>query len=142
MQALHFEEALSKIIALDPRYHQEAYVFVREALDYSQKSISKISRSQPRHVTGRELLEGIREYGLLKYGPMTSMLFEDWGVRQCEDFGEIVFNMVEHGLLSKTESDSREDFKGGYDFFDAFRRPFLPAKIACAPAPEPKSSQS
>ena len=57
---------------------------------------------------------------------MAQTILEEWGVRSCEDFGELVFNMVEHSILAKTEQDRREDFKSGYDFYDAFRKPFLP----------------
>jgi len=67
------------------------------------------------------------------------MLLEEWGVRNRCDFGEIVFNMVEADLLAKTDQDSRADFENGYDFHEAFRKPFLPrskqAKIEIAPAP-------
>jgi uncharacterized repeat protein (TIGR04138 family) len=59
---------------------------------------------------------------------MVPTIFEEWGIRACEDFGEIVFNLVEHKLASKTETDTRDDFKGGYSFEDAFRKPFLPSK--------------
>jgi uncharacterized repeat protein (TIGR04138 family) len=71
---------------------------------------------------------------------MTMTVLEEWGVRNCRDFGEIVFNMVEIGLLAKTEKDTREDFDGGYEFEEAFRKPFLPAnKPDSAPA-ETKST--
>ena len=63
----------------------------------------------------------------------------DQVVQRCEDFGELVFNMVENNLLAKTKEDSRADFKGGYDFEEAFRRPFLPAAKRLVPEPEPKS---
>jgi uncharacterized repeat protein (TIGR04138 family) len=53
-------------------------------------------------------------------------VLEEWGIHNCRDFGDIVFNMVESGLLSKTETDSRDDFQNGYDFNDAFRKPFWP----------------
>jgi uncharacterized repeat protein (TIGR04138 family) len=78
-------------------------------------------------VSGHELLEGIRLYALQQFGPMARTVLEDWGIRACEDFGEIVFNMVEHKILSKTDDDSREHFKGGYDFRDAFEKPFIPS---------------
>jgi uncharacterized repeat protein (TIGR04138 family) len=58
---------------------------------------------------------------------MTLTVFSEWGIRTCEDFGEIVFNLVENSLLAKTKKDSREDFKGGYEFSEAFRKPFLPS---------------
>jgi uncharacterized repeat protein (TIGR04138 family) len=63
---------------------------------------------------------------LNQFGPMAATVFEEWGIRQCSDFGDIVFNMVKIGLLAKTETDTRADFQGGYDFTDAFRRPFWP----------------
>jgi uncharacterized repeat protein (TIGR04138 family) len=69
---------------------------------------------------------------------MTVTVLHEWGVRGCEDFGEIVFNMVESHLLAKTRNDTREDFKGGYDFDEAFRKPFQPAKRSSAPLPEPE----
>ncbi|MCL5096645.1 MAG: hypothetical protein M1608_03755 [Candidatus Omnitrophica bacterium] len=128
MQEPDFGDILEKIINRDPRYARSAYLFLREALDYTQKSVSKRNQNKIRHVTGQELLAGIREYGLAQFGPMTLTVFEEWGIHRCEDFGEIVFNLVESGLLSKTESDSRDDFKGGYDFIKAFREPFLPKK--------------
>ena len=77
-------------------------------------------------MTGQELLEGIRQYALQQYGPMAVTVLEEWGVTHCRDFGDIVFNMVESGLLAKTEKDSRDDFQQGYDFTDAFRKPFWP----------------
>jgi uncharacterized repeat protein (TIGR04138 family) len=80
-----------------------------------------------RHITGQELLNGIRDYALAQFGPMAITVFEEWGIRKCPDFGEIVFNMVEIGLLAKTESDTRADFEGGYDFDDVFRKSFLPS---------------
>ena len=60
----------------------------------------------------------------------------EWGIHTCQDFGEIVFDMVEIGLLAKTDNDSRTDFAAGYDFFDAFRKPFLPSD-KLKPAPKP-----
>jgi uncharacterized repeat protein (TIGR04138 family) len=261
MQEVSFEEALDFIRRADPRYQRDAYLFVREALDYTQKTMGKDGRGRIRHVTGQELLAGIREFALNQFGPMAMMVLEEWGIRSCEDFGEIVFNMVETGgaadfsdgditdlnsfsarlrqhadpisqfiwgklpeatreqllahptshalanvllkdlnqiiraeclyeekrfaavalshqaksllasqlhgaqlarlnrllleevypselakspgLLAKTNQDSRADFEGGYDFHEAFRKPFLPlAKRPAAspePAPEPSS---
>ena len=141
MQELTFEEALEKILAQDMRYHHDAYLFVRDALDHTRKLIgqedpaargelgreARKPRGQDRHVTGPELLEGIRQQALEGFGPMAITVFEEWGVRCCRDFGEIVFNLVEIGQFSKTAEDRRTDFDGGYDFADAFRKPFLPA---------------
>ena len=126
MQELTFETTLALIIAKDSRYQSDAYLFVKDALDYTQKLVVKSSCDEFRHVSGQELLEGIRVFALTQFGPMASMVFEEWGVRRCEDFGEIVFNMVEIGLLGKTEKDSRSDFQNGYDFDSAFQKPFRP----------------
>ncbi len=126
MQELTFETTLALILAKDSRYESEAYLFVKDALDYTQKLVIKPNRDEVRHVSGQELLEGIRAFALTQFGPMAPTVFEEWGIRCCEDFGEIVFNMVEIGLLGKTERDSRADFQGGYNFDAAFRQPFRP----------------
>lgn len=123
---MNFNEVLDKIVAADPRYHREAYDFVREALDFTQKLVAQSAKGMKRHVKGQELLAGIRDFALAQYGPMAMTVLEEWGIRRCEDFGEIVFNLVESGILSKTPEDSRDDFKGGYDFTKAFKEPFLP----------------
>jgi uncharacterized repeat protein (TIGR04138 family) len=127
MHEVNFDEALEQIFAHDPRFHRDAYHFVRESLDYTQKLISKENRGSVRHITGQELLDGIRQFALQQFGPMTVTVLEEWGVNHCRDFGDIVFNMVEHSLLAKTEKDTRDDFNNGYDFTDAFRKPFWPA---------------
>ncbi len=261
MHEVSFEEALEFIRSADARYQREAYLFVREALDHTQKTMGRDGRGRIRHVTGQELLAGIRDYALTQFGPMAMMVLEEWGIHSCQDFGEIVFNMVETGgaasfsageikdlcsfslkllgqndpvskflwdqlsetarrellshpnskaletvllnelnriirlqpiydparfagvalshqatallgsklqglqlarlnrllieeaypqeiakspgLLAKTEQDSRADFEEGYDFYEAFRRPFLPVAKQKArgsePAPAPSS---
>ncbi|MCL4177320.1 MAG: hypothetical protein KJ072_06200 [Verrucomicrobia bacterium] len=142
MHTVHFEEIVDKIVQLDRRYASEAYYFVREALDHTQQSVHKSAHpgreAADRHVTGQQLLEGIRLYALKSFGPMSIFTLREFGVQSCEDFGEIVFNLVEHGqgMFGKTEQDTRDDFKPGYDFEVAFRHPFLPiAKLTPPPAP-------
>ena len=127
MQEISFDEAMAQIRKKDQRYQREAYQFVREALDHTQKMIEKDTRGRIRHVSGQELLGGIRDYALAEFGPMALTLLEEWGIHDCRDFGEIVFNMVEVGWLAKTDDDSRADFDGGYDFVETFRKPFLPS---------------
>jgi uncharacterized repeat protein (TIGR04138 family) len=126
MQEINFEEKVEMILAKDSRYARDAYMFVRESLDYTQKNIGKENRGKFPHITGQGLLDGIRQFALNQFGPMVVTVLEDWGVRNCRDFGEIVFNMVEIELLAKTENDNRDDFNNGYDFTDAFRKPFWP----------------
>ena len=130
MQEASFEEGLESVLEKDARYHRDAYLFVRDALDFTKTTFADRRKSpestEQLHVTGQELLAGIRTFALAQYGPMAMTVLEEWGVTRCEDFGEIVFNMVDGGLLSKTDSDSRDDFQGGYSFEEAFRHPFLP----------------
>ena len=126
MRTEDIDEILDRVIAADPRYRREAYYFLREALDYTQRAISKSNRGKLRHITGQELLAGIRAYALAQYGPMALTLFHEWGVHGCGDFGELVFNLVDHNVLGKTETDSRADFQDGYDFEETFRKPFCP----------------
>jgi uncharacterized repeat protein (TIGR04138 family) len=136
MQTVNFEEELEKILAKDTRYGRGAYLFVREALDHTQKMMGRPPRNEIRHVSGQQLLAGAREYALAQYGPMALTVLEEWGLRRCEDIGEIVFSMVETSLLAKTDQDSREDFKGGYSFEEAFQKPFLPSTRL---GPKPKA---
>ena len=126
MQEINFDEVVEKIMAKDARFARDAYHFIRESLDFTQKLAGKETRGALRHVSGQELLEGIRQFALQQFGPMAVTVFEEWGVKTCRDFGEIVFNMVEIGLLAKTEKDTRDDFQNGYDFTDAFRKPYWP----------------
>jgi uncharacterized repeat protein (TIGR04138 family) len=126
MHEINFDEAVEQILAKDQRFSHDAYAFVREALDFTQKLIGKQSSGSIRHITGQELLDGIRQFALVQFGPMAATVFEEWGVKNCRDFGDIVFNMVEISLLAKTDKDSRDDFQNGYDFTDAFRKPFWP----------------
>jgi uncharacterized repeat protein (TIGR04138 family) len=110
-----FFRKIEEITERDNRYHPDAYSFTMDALSFTQRKLKKL-----RHVSGQELLDGIREYGLQQFGLMTRTVFEHWGVRKTEDFGEIVFNMVEVGLMGKTDSDSLDDFKDVYDFQEVF----------------------
>ncbi|MDX1950589.1 MAG: hypothetical protein SFY81_00300 [Verrucomicrobiota bacterium] len=143
MQPINFEEVLEQIIIKDGRYQREAYYFLREALDHTQKMLAKASRTaELRHITGKELLNGVREYALNQYGPMALMVLNEWGIQKCEHIGDIVFNMVEHQLLSKTEQDNRADFEGGYDFEEAFRAPFLPSASRKPSGPEEVGRQA
>jgi uncharacterized repeat protein (TIGR04138 family) len=260
MQEVSFEEALEIITLKDPRFPREAYLFVREALDHTQRCQAKEREGCIRHVSGQELLAGIKDYARGQFGPMAMTVLQEWGIRSCQDFGEIVFNMVEtggcpalatdeitdlpalvkcltaqadpvssflwesfsetarsklnedsnspesrevltselngiitstavyheerfsgvqlplevkslaqqeltgvslaqfnrlllelayphqiaksHGLLAKTKNDSRADFEDGYDFFEAFRKPFLPPSKQTPVEPDPAPSTS
>ncbi|HZJ17515.1 MAG TPA: Minf_1886 family protein [Chthoniobacteraceae bacterium] len=129
MPKLDFAEALDLIISHDPRYARDGYHFLREALDYTIRVRARKTESAT-HVTGPQLLDGIRQYALKEFGPMVPTVFESWGIARCEDFGEMVFNLIRVGIFGKTDRDSIDDFKGGYSFFDAFVAPYVPEKPA------------
>jgi len=123
-----FREAVEAICLKDSRYLPEAYVFLVEALDVTIKAILSDNPGHCRHVTGKELLEGIRTHALAEFGPMAHTVFSEWGVYATLDFGAIVFNLIEAGRLGKTETDSIEDFRDVFSFEDAFRKPFDPKR--------------
>lgn len=108
-------DKIDEILKKDNRYRAEAYFFLLAALEYSLDKLGV-----RRHLTGRELLDGIKEFAIRQYGPMTKTVFESWGVRLTDDFGEIVFNMVEVEVLGRTEQDTKEDFHSVYDFNEVF----------------------
>jgi uncharacterized repeat protein (TIGR04138 family) len=113
------EQLLQEILDRDRRYQRDAYAFVSQALNYTGEKIERKG-----HITGRELCEGLRDFALREFGRLARTVLESWGVRSSEDIGEIVFNMVDVGLLKKTDEDTREDFAGALDFTEAFDRGF------------------
>lgn len=125
MAARNFDKIVEEIIKKDIRYPRGAYHFIREALEHTVKNLDATD-PQNLHVTGKVLLNGIRDYALIQYGPMTMTLLKQWRVESCEDFGNIVFNLVEAGVFGKTDNDNRADFENGFDFHEAFEKPFLP----------------
>lgn len=129
MEGNPFSEVVAAIVKEDPRYEAGAYQFVRQALDFTVKDIRK-SASKGRtgnHVSGQELLDGVRRFALEQYGPLAHTLLASWGVTKCSDFGELVYNLIRHKVFSKTETDSKEDFADLYSFEEAFLQPFEPA---------------
>ena len=131
MQDLEFSEIVGLICKEDARFDRKAYTFVRQALDHTVKELKRKSperTGKSQHVTGAELLLGIRAYALDQFGPLTKTVLNLWGITRCSDFGDIVFNLIEYNVFSKTESDRREDFADLYDFDEAFVKPFAPAR--------------
>ena len=126
MQKIQFEEAVESILAKDARYPEEAYLFLRDALDFTIKESGDAGSQESRHVSGPELLEGFRKYALNEFGPMVPTVFEDWEIERCGDVGNMVFNLIDVGVFGKTESDRREDFEDVFDFEEVFKKPFLP----------------
>jgi len=117
--AADLESAILDVAQKHGRYKPNAYHFTLDAVGFTVREVK-----ENRHIRGEELLEGIRRLALDRFGPMTKTVFEQWGVLRTEDFGEIVFQLVDEGLLGKTEQDKMSDFSRGYDFDEAFVRNF------------------
>jgi len=111
-----FYAIVEKISEEDLRYKEDAYKFVMESLTYTQKKYKAV-----KHVSGIEMLDGIKELLLKKFGPMTLMVLKHWGIKSTEDFGNIVFNLVENKVLSKTERDSIDHFRNVFEFEEVFQ---------------------
>jgi uncharacterized repeat protein (TIGR04138 family) len=130
MRNPEFDSQVRDLVRMDNRYQREAYFFLRDALSFAQSSsLSEDNESDETyvHVTGQNLLNSIRQFALHEYGPMAGFLLNQWGIHRCEDFGEIVYNLIDIGLFQKDENDRKEHFHNGYDFFEAFHKPFLPS---------------
>ena len=126
MTSISFGEAVRRSIHQDPRYHPAAYELVRDALHVAAKKF-RDENADDQHVSGQELLAGFRDHVLAEYGPMASLLLDQWGLQRGEDVGNIVYNLISVSYFGKNDGDSLEDFAGGYDFTTAFSEPFLPS---------------
>ena len=139
---------LYQLLDRDRRYTLDAYLFVLEALSFAQETLGMGAepaaeelesraeveaggkprsrrgrkRQAERHVSGQELCEAARLYGLQQYGYLAPTVLATWGIRATDDLGEIVFNMIDIGQMRKTKTDRREDFHGVYQFGEAFAR--------------------
>ena len=100
-----FYKTAEEICGEDPRYRADAYEFVMQALHFTQKKLKKNT-----HVSGRELAQGARDFAIEEYGPLAKAVLLYWGVKNTSDLGNIVFNMIGHKMLSKTDEDSIADF--------------------------------
>lgn len=110
-----FFKTVEELCQEDPRYKPDAYEFLMQALYFTQKKINRQG-----HLSGRELLDGIRGLAIEKYGPMAKTVLNHWGITQTGDFGNIVFNLIGKQVLSKSEADQLNDFNAVYDFEAAF----------------------
>jgi uncharacterized repeat protein (TIGR04138 family) len=115
---------LDDLVRRDPRYPHEAYEFVFLALNHTQKALRREppDGDQPgeeHHVSGPELLAGARDLALREFGLMARTVFRMWGINSTADFGEIVFNLIDEGLMHKTDADRRDDFRDVFDLDQA-----------------------
>jgi uncharacterized repeat protein (TIGR04138 family) len=116
MESIYLDgTTLDRLRGLDPRYEDRAYAFVLAALE---EVVQRLPRR--RHVSGGELVTGCRDLALRLYGPMAKTVLQYWNIRATRDIGEVVFNLLEVGVLSKDEADSRNDFDDLFDFTEVF----------------------
>src|SRR5271156_771992 len=130
MAKINFAEVVEQICEKDLRFSFDAYHFVQEGLNHTLKSLKRGGQHAHRHVSGQELLHGLREFALKEYGPMSKAVLNEWGIKTTDDIGQIVFNRVSASVLGKNDTDSPSDFKNVFTFDDAFVKPFVPRKVA------------
>ena len=106
------------------KYPPEAFLFVQRGLDYTVRHIygddEDADEPQHRHISGEQLCYGLRDFCVQQYGLLARTVLRRWHIESCEDFGRIVFAMVDADLMHKTEGDSIRDFIGVFDFSEAF----------------------
>lgn len=110
---------MDRIRLRESRYDERAYLFVLASLEFCQQRLP-----ERRHLTGRELAEAARDLALARYGVLARTVLEHWGLRESADLGEVVFTLVELGLLISQPTDSKDDFVGVFDFHEAFDRDY------------------
>ncbi len=114
------EEVTLEVARKYGRYEAEAYRFVFEALDHLLHHMA-----ERRHVTGAELSTGIRDLAIERFGMLARTVLESWGVHATHDFGEMVYQLIEEGVMSRTDEDRKEDFDNVFDFHEAFDRDYF-----------------
>jgi len=122
-------DPFAELLKRDRRYRYEAYQFVEAGLAYAQDVLG-MGRPEPvqgrrlrdiegravRHVSGQELCWSLRELAHRQYGLLAKLVLANWGIRSTGDFGEIVFNLIRVGKMTKSDRDRRADFEDVYDF--------------------------
>jgi uncharacterized repeat protein (TIGR04138 family) len=113
------DEILDRLKERNPRYHGKAYLFLLSSLHHVIEGLDR-----PRHISGKELAEGARSLALDRFGPLARTVLEHWGIHATDDLGEIVFALVEAGILVAEPHDSPEDFRDLFLFEEAFERDY------------------
>jgi len=114
------KKSVEQIARKDARYKPQAVKFVYEGLGYTAKKIT----TEPKHVSGQILCEGLRKLAIEKWGRLAMLVLNTWGVKTTRDFGEIVYLMIKHKLMSAQQTDSMDDFNDVYDFKTVFKNQF------------------
>ena len=118
---------IQKILDKDSRFHPEAYSFINDAVIYTVSQINTQKERSERHISGFQLLEGIKDFAVSQFGPMAYEVLSSWGLKDSLSIGYVVFNMVDHQLLGKSENDSISDFDNAFDLKEELLKPFQPS---------------
>ena len=140
MGHLTMDQAIAKLREENPKYAPAAYHFIRRALDHSLRKLKREDADRPAHVSGKELLEGFRDLALEEYGPLAKTVLEDWGITNCSEVGEVVFQLVRMGVLGKNDNDVIEDFVELWSFAEAFDVPFQPQAFEAPKKSKPRTA--
>ncbi|HAU38578.1 MAG TPA: hypothetical protein DCX07_12785 [Phycisphaerales bacterium] len=121
----HPRKNIEQIIREDGRYPPEAYAFLNEGLARAVKEVHGESSAPPgqRHVTGQQICKALRELAVERWGMLARTVLAKWNIRETIDFGSMVYLLIEHGPMRKTDQDSIEDFRNVYTFDEAFKAP-------------------
>ena len=120
MAELAFREGIMDRIRIrEPRFDEQAYLFVLAALELCQAQLTV-----RRHITGQELVHACMELALDRYGLMARVVLEHWGISATVDIGDIVFTLVDLGFLLSQPQDTRDEFVEVFDFDRAFERDY------------------
>ena len=123
-----FSQAVSAICGRDQRYDADAYFFLKEGMAKAVEQVAKAEGKQ-RHLTGQELSLGLRDHALGEFGPMAMTVMASWGITKTEDFGNMVYSLIDAGVFTKTGADSHQDFADVFDFTETFVLPYLPESL-------------
>jgi uncharacterized repeat protein (TIGR04138 family) len=140
MADITFEQAIHRATERDSRYLQGAYEFVLEALHLSIEQLRGGDEAQ--HVSGQELLEGVKQLALREFGPLAQTILNTWGLYEGMDVGNIVYNLIDVGYFGRSEGDSIDDFAECYDWDEAFTRPYLPKRMQLIGEPKTRRSEA
>ena len=117
MNACDPTQVLAQLQERNPRFHRRAYVFLIDALH-----VVIARMDERRHISGQELVDGVRGLAMERFGPLARTVLEYWGINTTDDLGEIVFALVDIGVLVKQEKDRPEDFEDLFDFEEVFEQ--------------------
>ena len=129
-EPLSHEQLLDKCAVQNPTYPRAAYAFVCHAVRDVANELAKQQQGAPRHISGQELCEGLRKLLIRHFGRLTAAVLSHWNISETTDFGNIVYALVDVGLLSVSAEDSRTDFTDVYRFHEAYVKPFLCRSVA------------